>query len=245
MKIRIQTTQNVELEYEVAGIGYRFIAALIDLAIFAGYYAFFIIVLLTSGFNLPDWFIYIFLAPPLPILFYPLVCEIFLEGQTVGKRAMKLKVVRTDGSQPTVSSYLLRWLFWIIEANPITALGGLGSIAVVSIVTTKYGQRIGDLAAGTTVVRMTTETDVTDVLFQPLSADYRPAWPQVVMLNDRDIGIIRQGFEAVEKGAEPEILSKIAYKVADVLEIERSKIGATEIFLKTIMNDYQYLASEE
>ena len=244
MKIRIQTSQNVDLEYEVAGIGYRFIAALIDLAIFLGYYAFWLIFGMTISFDFPEWLIYVVLLPPLPILLYPLVCEIFFEGQTIGKRAMKLKVVRIDGTQPTISSYLLRWLFWLIEANPLTAIGGLGSIAVISIITTEYGQRIGDLAAGTTVVRMTPEVDVEEMIFQPLNPNYSPVWPQVAILNDRDVSIIRQGFEAVEKGAEPEILSKIAYKVADVIGIERSKVGSTEIFLKTVVNDYQHLAGE-
>ncbi len=244
MKIRIHTTQNVDLEYEVAGIGYRFIAALIDLAIFAGYYAFWFLLAITADFDLPEWMIYVFLLPPLPLLFYPLVCEVFMDGQTVGKRAMKLKVVRTDGSQPTVGSYLLRWLFWIVEANPITAVVGLGSIAVISIVATRYGQRVGDLAAGTTVVRMTTGDEVEETLFLPLGADYTPVWPQAVRLNDSDMAVIRQGFEAVGKGAEPEILSKIAYKIADVLEIERSKVGTTELFLKTILNDYHYMAGQ-
>ena len=243
MKIRIQTTQNVDLEYEVAGIGYRFIAALIDVAIFAGYYAFLLIFGELFGLSYPDWVIFVFIFPsPLPILLYPLLCEIFMDGQTFGKRAMKLKVVRTDGTQPTVSSYLLRWLFWIIEANPLTAFAGLGSISVVSVVVTEYGQRVGDLAASTTVVRMTPEEDVSTALFQPLGADYTPAWPQVAMLNDQDMAIIRQGFEAVEKGAEPEILSRIAYKVAEVLNIERTKVGATEVFLRTVLNDYNYLA---
>lgn len=248
MKIRIQTTQNVDLEYEVAGIGYRFMAALIDLAIFAGYYAFWLLLwglLNFFGFDLfesLEWLVYIVLFPPLPILFYPLVCEIFLEGQTLGKRAMKLKVVKTDGTQPTISAYILRWLFWLVEANPLVAVSGLGSIGVISIVVTKYGQRIGDLAAGTTVVRMTPDEEVETTLLRPLAPDYTPILPQVAQLNDRDIAVIRKGFEAVKKGAEPEILARIAYKVADVLEIERARVGATETFLRTVLNDYHYLA---
>lgn len=236
MKIHIQTTQNVDLEYEVAGIGYRFIAALIDILIIVGYIlGVSIFVFEVLGFE-PSWGSVSLMA--LPILFYPLVCEIFMDGQTFGKKAMKLKVVKIDGSQPTTGDYLLRWLLWIVESNPITSIAGLGSISIVSIIVTRYGQRLGDLAAGTTVVRMTPQEEIGESLFRPISADYKPVWPQVSILSDSDVAVIKKGFEAVGKGAEPEILNRIAYKVAAVLNIETVQIGSIEVFLKTILSDY-------
>lgn len=236
MKIRIQTTQNVDLEYEIAGIGYRFLAALIDLLIILGYLlgvSLFFIEILKAELS---WGLGSILS--LPILLYPVVCEILMDGQTFGKKAMKLKVVKIDGSQPTTGDYLLRWLLWIVEANPLFGALGLVSISIVSIIVTHYGQRLGDLAAGTTVVRMTPENEMNEAVLRPVTIDYQPRWPQVNMLNDHDVAVIKKGFEAVAKGAEPEILNRIAYKVAAVLNIEAARIGPTEIFLRTIINDY-------
>lgn len=235
MKIRIQTTQNVDLEYEIAGIGYRFLAALIDLLIIFGYLLG-VVTVLSMLDTEPSWGLGSILS--LPILLYPVVCEILMDGQTFGKKAMKLKVVKIDGSQPTTGDYLLRWLLWIVEANPLFGALGLVSISIVSIIVTHYGQRLGDLAAGTTVVRMTPQEEMNEAVLRPVTIDYQPRWPQVNMLNDHDVAVIKKGFEAVAKGAEPEILNRIAYKVAAVLHIEAARIGPTEIFLRTIINDY-------
>lgn len=241
MKIRIQTTQNVDLEYEVAGIGYRFIAALIDLGIFLGYLI--AIGLLLDSFGLANdtisWVIAI-----TPLLFYPVLCETLLDGQTFGKKAMSLKVVKVDGSQPTIGDYILRWLLWIVEASPFSSVAGLTSVGIVSIVVTEFGQRLGDLAAGTTVVRIATEADMHETIFSPVGENYSPQWPQVIKLNDRDITIIRKGFDAIAKGADEAVLTNIAYKVASVLEIDRTLMGPTESFLKTIVNDYNYLTGQ-
>lgn len=241
MKIRIQTTQNVDLEYEIAGIGYRFIGALIDLLIVTGYALGVFIFLEFFSLDLTWGTGSIFV---LPILLYPVLCEVMMDGQTLGKKAMKLKVVKIDGSQPTTGDYLLRWLLWLVEANPLFSVLGLTSIAIISIIVTQRGQRLGDLAAGTTVVRMTPPAEIEETLYRPIGADYTPVWPQVAMLTDRDITVIKKGFEAVEKGAEPEILSKIAYKVAGVLNIEMARMGPTDVFLRTIINDYHAVTGQ-
>ena len=75
-----------------------------------------------------------------------------------------------------------------------------------------------------------------------LNPDYKVQLPQISRLNDRDIAVIRRGFDAVENGADDEILSKIAYKVSDVLGLERARVGSVETFLRTVLNDYEHLA---
>ena len=237
MKIHIQTTQNVDLEYEVAGIGYRFISALIDMGILVGYVI--LALLILGGIDAPlGWAVWALFS--LPLLLYPLVCEMTMDGQTFGKKAMKLKVVKVDGAQPSSGDYILRWLLWIIEANPFVGLFGLASIGIISIVSTRYGQRLGDLAAGTTVVRMSSQTEISSTIFQPVGENYTPKWPQVTKLNDRDIAVIRKGFDAMDKGADPTLLTNIAYKVASVLEIDRHQMGTSDHFLKTIISDYNF-----
>jgi uncharacterized RDD family membrane protein YckC len=241
VKIHIQTSQNVDVEYEVAGVGYRIIAALIDLSLFVGYYAL-IFILAQAGVQFPHWLVFVLAFPPVPILLYPLVTEIILEGQTIGKRAMSLKVVRTDGSQPTIGSYLLRWVFWLIEANPFLAFLGFGGISVISVSVTKYGQRVGDLAAGTTVVRVSRETMQAESELMLPNADYTPVWPQVRALNDRDIALIRKSLSAVERGADDQFLTRLANKVADVLGIDTQKIELPSTFLQRVVKDYNFVA---
>lgn len=245
MKIRIQTAQNVEIEYEVAGIGYRFQAALIDLAVFLGYFAFWGILALVFDVDFTStWLLYVLLAPPVPLLLYPLLCEIFMRGQTIGKKAMNLKVVRVDGGEPSIGSYVLRWLLWIVEANPLTALAGLGAVSVVSIVSTKLGQRVGDIAAGTTVVRLDRQDDPAQYVPPVLSASYEPQFPEVRNLTARDVGIIRRGYGAVTAGAGVDLATKIAYRVAEVLAIPAHKVGETTNFLARVLNDHAFFTRD-
>lgn len=245
MKIRIQTAQNVEIEYEIAGVGYRFLAALIDLSLFLGYFALVWILSesTTIGMLMPEWSLYVFVIPPVPLLLYPVLCEIFMRGQTVGKRAMNLKVVRVDGGEPSIGAYLLRWLFWLLEANPFAAISGLGAVSLISIVSTRLGQRVGDIAAGTTVVRLPREeAEEVPGAVGALSFEshYEPLLPQVVRLSAGDIDTIRRGYAAVEAGAEENLASTIAYRVADVLGIERHRVGETTQFLQTVLKDWAF-----
>lgn len=241
MKIRIQTTQNVELEYEVAGLGYRFVAALIDFGIMILYVLLWVLALLAMEAEPEVWVMTVFIG--IPITVYPLLCELFMEGQTFGKRIMKLKVVRIDGGQPTAGAFILRWLLWIIEGNPMLVVAGTPSIGMVSIVATDYGQRLGDIAAGTTVVRMTTEEEVESAFLRPLGSAAQITWPQAAQLSDRDVQTIRATLDAVERGADPIILSTAAYRVADALGIERSQVRSHEYFLKAILNDARLSAA--
>ena len=97
-------------------------------------------------------------GPPLiylPVFFYNLAFEILMNGQTLGKRALNIKVVRLDGTSPTIANYIFRFILWPIDVFLS------GSIAITLISLTKNGQRLGDLAGGTTVVKLTQRGQVT------------------------------------------------------------------------------------
>ncbi|MFC0185485.1 RDD family protein [Pseudarcicella hirudinis] len=87
-ELKIQTSQNVTLEFTAASVGDRILAHIIDYLIF---FAWFLIFLLTLGVLGKDLFnttigpVSITLFMILPILFYDLLCEIFMNGQSVGK----------------------------------------------------------------------------------------------------------------------------------------------------------------
>ena len=77
---------------------------------------------------------------------YPLLMEVFNHGQTLGKRLLSIQVIRLDGTEPSVSNSLTRWLLLLIDFFYFI-------IGLVFIIFTKNSQRLGDLAAGTTVVK--------------------------------------------------------------------------------------------
>src|SRR5690606_34920667 len=103
----------------------------------------------------------------LPVIFYHLLCEVFMDGQTFGKKAIDIKVVKLDGSQPSVGSYFLRWLLQIVD------LPFFGAIGIITILVNGKGQRVGDLAAGTTVISLKHRTGIKDtILARPVMADH-------------------------------------------------------------------------
>ena len=143
----IITGQFVRISQTPASIGERLIALAIDY-ILLGFYVFSTLALF-SRIHLPsDFTMLFFLAIVyLPVLFYAFLCEMFNQGQSLGKRLMNIRVVKADGSTPGIGSYLLRWLLFPID-GPVT--GGLGLLVVLL---TKNSQRMGDLAAGTMVIK--------------------------------------------------------------------------------------------
>src|SRR3954453_17667587 len=95
--ISITTPQNIELEYELASLGERMVATIIDLIILVGY----IIIVgmfnnLSDGLDYKFGWVYLFLF--LPLTCYSLLCETFLNGQSVGKKVIGIKVISLNGN---------------------------------------------------------------------------------------------------------------------------------------------------
>jgi uncharacterized RDD family membrane protein YckC len=122
--IKITTSQNIDIDYQVAGLGDRIVARLIDYAIFIGIY-FVCIIVFTIFIGINDYNsngtnigILIVIGVWLVMcVFYDLLCEIFMNGQSLGKRSMKIKVISLDGARPNVGQYLLRWIFRIMRVD--------------------------------------------------------------------------------------------------------------------------------
>src|ERR1019366_6403845 len=113
-QINIVTAQNVTLKIELANIGDRFLAAIIDVLIKVGLITLFTIGTLIIGRSTGSNF-GLGLLVIIVMVFYSLVFEGLMKGQTPGKRAMKIRVSQLDGRQLSFGSILLRWLFRIID----------------------------------------------------------------------------------------------------------------------------------
>lgn len=242
-RVSIETTQNVQIDYELATIGDRILAYLIDSFIVIAYLiatTFLILQFYEELTKARLYFILQVFVQYIPIVFYTLLSEIFLNGQTIGKRQRKIKVLCLDGSQPTVSNYLIRWLL-----RPIDIQISFGAAAIVSMAANGKGQRLGDLAAGTTVVKVKPKIKLEDLrrLFLTPINNYQPVYEQVLMLSDNDIDIIKDMIDKRNKIRDLSIFDSLVNKIKETLNINYQ--GPPMPFLNTIVKDYNYLANQE
>jgi uncharacterized RDD family membrane protein YckC len=181
--LRIQTAQNVEITYEAAGLGDRIIATMIDGIVEGAYIVGSLILLVVLGVGEA-----LMLAIAIvPVVFYHLFCEVFFDGRTIGKDVMKIRVARIDGSPPGLGAYLLRWVL-----RPIDIWWTSGLVAMLSILLGRTGQRLGDRAAGTTVVRMRGQTSLEETgLVRRRDAAEPPRFPEAALLSSEDIQTVR------------------------------------------------------
>ena len=186
--IRIHTAQNVTLEYEVASIGDRLVAAILDTLITVAWVVLVIWVLdqgLKIHGSLQDWLLLVLVV--VPYVFYNLACELLLNGQSPGKMARHLRVVRLDGTSPRLGDYLLRWLLRVIDTGlPIFSW----AVGIITIAASGRGQRLGDMAAGTTVINLRPKT-APPLDLGALTTDYQPVFTQADQLSDHDVALVR------------------------------------------------------
>ena len=241
--IEIQTTQNVTIEYPVASVGDRVLAAIIDVLIMVGYliaiiFIYIWIVNSTEGTGLYYPVAYIVILF-LPFFLYHLLCEIFLNGQSFGKKIMKMRVVKIDGSQASIGSYFLRWILAPIDFSVF------GSVGLITLIVNGKGQRLGDLAAHTTVVRLKVETKLDDTILTETPINFSASFPQASLLSDKDISLVKEVLELNYKKPNVEVYMNILNKTKEAIE---NKIGVkTEqhplLFLDTVLKDYNHLLS--
>lgn len=238
-KIQIETTQNVTIEYELASIADRIVASLIDSLIIFGYImGLFLISAIWGGIINIKFGIAIGIVFYLPVLFYDLLCEIFFDGQSFGKRIKKIKVVKLDGSQPTVLSYFLRWIL-----RPVDILFTYGSVAIVTILVNGKGQRLGDLAANTTVIKTKVEASLEDTIYLDINKNYEITFPQVSALNDYDIATIKEVIDRMLVIPDIDSYYKILLKTKEVITQKmgiESDLKALD-FLGIVIKDYNYV----
>lgn len=144
----ILSPQDVRIAQDPASIGARIGALLIDGFILGVYYIVFFNMVSSQMLDSLHWFFPIlFLLCP---LLYPLIAEVMFKGQTVGKSILNIRVITIEGSGPKLMSFILRW--FMLPFDLFFALG-IGELCVFF---TKRQQRLGDLIAGTWVVRTKT-----------------------------------------------------------------------------------------
>ncbi len=236
--VSIQTTQNIEINYKLAGIAHRLWAFFLDVVIIICY-TIVVNLLLSSldGFGSESFSVSIIIG--LSIYLYFLLFEVFMDGQTLGKKVAKIRVVKLDGSKPSLSAYILRWIM-----IPVDFMFSGGGIAILSIIFTKNGQRLGDLLAGTTVVQVK-QVDPTllrnKIVLEQIGDDYIPTFPEAIKLGSRDVELIHEAIIAFRVHSQRRPVELLKQKMEDKLQIT-SDLPPIK-FLFTLAKDYSYYAN--
>ena len=108
-----------------------------------------------------------------------------MNGQSPGKRQMKIKVVSIEGASPSIGSFFMRWLFRLVEIYMLR-----GATAIITIGANGKGQRLGDIAGGTTVVKLIPFTE-SSVIFTTSEEGYVPSFTRAQELTDAQVELIQ------------------------------------------------------
>ena len=236
--IEIRTTQNVTIEYELASLRERFFAIFIDSLIVGSFY--FVMLMILSnliGEALFNYSAFISLLLIGMFVLYQLFSEILADGQSWGKKAMGIKVVRLDGKEPGLGDYLLRAVFHIVDT-----VVSLGIMAALMISSSNKNQRLGDMTASTTVIRIkfNLRFQLEDILKINTLEDYEPTYPEVRRLSEKDMLLIKtiiSRYRKYRNKAHQEVIDELVENLIFQLDIAvqpRDKIA----FLKTLVRDY-------
>jgi len=232
--IQVRTTQNVSIQYPLASVGDRILAYLIDRLILTLYTI--ALVVLFRQLKLEGMWIWI-ISVAAPWILYSLIFEILMNGQTPGKRAMDIKVIRLNGTQASIGDYVLRWILSFVD---FYVLGG--AIAVIIIAAGGKGQRLGDVVAGTSVVKLIQQREITaSDIFVSTTQEYVPTFREVLQLNDRDIELIQRALEVNRNLGNDQPVLAAAQRVKALLNIQTDMPPVK--FLYTVVKDFQHLAS--
>ena len=192
--LSIETPEQIKINYSIAGIGSRFYAALIDIAVLTpivliGWY-----VTVRAIFGLDErfgnWLAAIAGIATFALQWgYYMVFEITTNGQSPGKRALGLRVIKAQGYPISFSDSAIRNLVRIVDFLPF--FYGAGLLAMLS---NKNWQRLGDLAAGTLVVKEDAKGSPQPVKIPTIrkSTFVYADWIQPEQLTDAELVSIRE-----------------------------------------------------
>ena len=177
------------------------------------------------------WALYLVLG--LPAFLYYLLLETFMDGKTVGKNLLHIRVVKIDGSKPNFSSYFVRWILRIVDV--VLTSGG---VAVLTILIRGKGQRVGDIAAGTTVISEKKRVGLKDTLLRELPDDYAPKFAQVTIFKDREMQTIKELFDAAKRNGDYNVILSLSNQIKKVTDIS-SELKPID-FVEIVIKDYNY-----
>ena len=266
--IKVPTNFNIDLEFEIPEFYRRFIALLIDMIIEYFYLRIAINIYSHYQRNLKYddagtqhnlWAIGLLLF--LPIMIYHVVLEITMNGQSIGKKITGMRVVDENGGKASISQFIIRWLLRLSDLWMVAILFFLASdpqfqntetvfivvfglafliTDIVLVVSSKKGQRIGDILAKTILIKTNTKGSIEDTVFIEVADSYVPSFPQIMQLSDKDINAIKSILETARRKSDFRMAEAASNKIKAHLKIESSQSPFD--FLDVLLKDYNYLS---
>jgi uncharacterized RDD family membrane protein YckC len=266
----IDTPENVTFAHEVAGIGNRFIAALIDSAIiFMALFLLNLLVVVGLGImdnmeSVPvgadeslDWVEGFIIAAYALINFlifwgYYVLFEYLWNGQTPGKRMVHIRVVRMDGNPAGIVEVMVRNLVRIVDFLP----SGYG-LGLLVMFFNQEARRLGDFAAGTLVIKERADLQLRSLL--PVDALGNPAihtqdeavnealllrYTNIRRLSSQDYELIRDALHRYRNNTlSTGVLDRLAQTIAARLEVDAPQPSASTRFLAEVLQAYRQIRS--
>ena len=260
--LKLPTTFNIDLEFEVPEFHRRLFAWVIDLIV----QVFYLLIVSRlyneyvsnhvnkTTFENDPWMLRILI---LPVIIYHLVCELTMNGQSVGKKLLGIRVVNENGGKASLSQFLIRSLirtsdYMIMIIIVYGAFYGpyivwllLGSVAllitdIVLVVSSKKNQRLGDILAHTILVNTRPKGSMEETVFMEVADNYVPVFPQIMRLSDRDINAIKNILDTARKKNDFNLAFMASEKIKSHLQINNPMSPFD--FLDTLLKDYNYLS---
>jgi uncharacterized RDD family membrane protein YckC len=259
--IRVTTNFNIDIEFEAASFPRRLGAWLLDMIVIF-LYLFIVTLIMRDAYRTlgTDAAEALFILLFIPVFIYHLICEILMNGQSIGKRILRIRVVNERGGQPAIGQYVIRWLIrtsdlmvLVIMLSSLDAarqsnldyfwrigipMGML--LADLILVNSRRQQRLGDLLAHTLLISTRDRQSITDTVFLEVEESYVPSFPQVMQLSDRDINALKGILDTVNKRNDHSLAEMAAAKIKAHLQIDTTLPAPA--FLAVLLKDYNYLS---
>ncbi|MDX1277414.1 RDD family protein [Oceanihabitans sediminis] len=235
-EFQIETAQNVTINQNVAGLGDRILGYIIDSVAVFVYLIGINLLLIKMDVDMRDlWALYLLVS--LPAFLYYVLLETFWNGKTLGKYVMKTRVVKLDGSNASFANYFVRWILRIVDIS-LTS----GGVAVLSILIKGNGQRVGDIAAGTTVISEKRKVSIEDTLLKEIEEDYMPSYSQVTVFKDSEMQTIKNLYESARRNGQHNIILQLHNRLVEVMEVTPKETPVE--FIGIVIKDYNYFTQK-
>lgn len=198
-----------------------------------------------------------------PALFYSLWTEFLFNGQTFGKMICKIRVVKLNGYKAGFTEYFTRWIFRFVDfwtgsfmllffvpifgSETAMILAGMltmmtGIVAFISIIRTQNSQRLGDIVAGTTVLKLREKHSIDITILEEIKETYIPKYSQVMKLSDNDARIIKDTFVIARKNRDYATLRRLRSRLEEVMDVKGEQSDVE--FIDRVMKDFNYFTQK-
>ncbi len=235
--IEINTAQNVFIEYQLASFGQRFGAFLLDLIFLI------VISLILSAFreafdtDFGNGFLLLLIV--LVSSFYSLISEVLGKGQTLGKKILGIKVIKTNGKEMEFYDYFSRWSLRLIDIYL-----SFGMVATLMVISGKKSQRLGDVLGNTCLIVSNQFNGFSLKEIQKLNQkkleDFELKYPLANKLSDEDVIVLKkliQRNKTYNNQAHHEAFNLAVIRLVDLLELNQAPKNKEE-FINNVISEY-------